>query len=81
MDKKKMLITFEPPLDCATVFSIRDFINKVDTYYIMGSDGIGYLAKEDENGAIWESPIPVDCYSAWLERFIEDFTHVCWYGK
>ena len=81
MDKKKMLITFEPPLDCATVFPIRDFINKVDTYYIMDSDGTGYLAKEDEDGRVWESAISVECYSPWLRRFIDDFTHVCWYGK
>ena len=81
MDKKKMLITFESPLDCASVFSIHDFINKVDNYYIMDSDGTGYLAKEDEDGRIWESAISVDCYSPWLRNFLDDFTHVCWYGK
>jgi hypothetical protein len=81
MDKKKMVVTFEAPLDCATIIPIHKFINDVENYYIMDDDGIGYLAKEDEEGKVWESAITVDCYSAWLQRFLEDFTHVCWYGK
>lgn len=78
---KKMLITFEEVPWYADVIPIRDFIHKVDQCVFMDCDGFGYLAKEDDEGKIWESPIPIQCYSGWLVGCIEDFTHVCWYSK
>ena len=81
MDKKKMPISFNAIEPYTTVIPIQDFIRGTETCMYMDCDGFGYLGKEDENGIIWESSIPVDCYSAWLKQFMEDFTHVCWYGK
>ena len=81
MNKKKMVVTFETPLECATIIPIDKFINDVENYCIMDDDGMGYLAKEDEEGKVWESAIRVGCYPPWIRRFLDDFTHVCWYGK
>lgn len=82
-EKCKFLISmeFEEAPDYADVFTMEEFIEAVRGRGIMNYDGIGYLAKVDGAGKVWESEIEVDCYVGWLERQPKEFTHVCWYNK
>ena len=65
----------------ADVFSLQDFIEEVRRHNIMDYDGLGYFAKENEDGIIQESNCSVWCNPKWLLKFKDEFTHVCWYGK
>lgn len=83
-EKCKFLIPMEfeeVDLEDTDVFTMEEFIEAVRGHGIMNYDGIGYLAKADGAGKIWESEIEVDCYVGWLMKHPKEFTHVCWYNK
>lgn len=76
-----IMMKFREAPDYADVFTMEEFVEAVRGHGIMNYDGIGYLAKADGAGKIWESEIEVDCYVGWLMAQSKDFTHVCWYNK
>lgn len=82
-EKCKFLISvdLEEANPYADVFTMEEFIKAVEGGEIMDYDGIGYLAKIDNAGKIWESEFQVDCYVGWLKKQPKEFTHVCWYNK
>lgn len=74
-------MTFREAPDYADIFTMEEFTEEVVGGGIMNYDGIGRLARVDENGKIWEADVEVDCRLSWLVKQSPDFTHVCWYNK
>ena len=77
-----IMVEFEEAPDYVDIFTMEEFIEAVKNDEIMDCDGIGYLAKIDDTGKIWESKLLVDSfYVSWFKRQSKDFTHICWYNK